>query len=283
MLYAKLDLINKFIKIFSLLIVISCIPFQLNVFADSDPKKAIAEGYRVKGFEEQKRGNFDSALTFYRKAVELGLENAVVYNDLGVLYEQLNIRSKAEEFYLKAIELDPHYLPAYTNLGYLYKAQKNTKLAEKYFIKRYELSEVGDVWADKIKTELVQINPSYKEWITSREAEKMTSDLEEQAKQEFYEKVSRSSGYFKNGEKLYKEQYYKESIEEFDRALELMPNSPKILAARDKARIDLVKQEIEMQTDQAIKLINQGDYDSASSELKSILAAIENKPMLRSK
>ena len=283
MLYAKFSLNNKLIKSFSLLVVISCISFQLNAFADSDPKKDIAEGYRVKGFEAQKRGNFNNALTFYSKAVELGLENAVVYNDLGVLYEQLNIRSKAESFYLKAIELDPHYLPAYTNLGYLYKAQKNTKLAEKYFIKRYELSEPGDIWADKIKTELVQINPSYKEWITSREAEKMTSDLEEDAKREFYEKVSRSSEYLKNGEKLYKEQYYKEAVEEFDRALELMPNSPKILAARDKARLDLAKQEIETQTDQAIKLINQGDYDSASSELKSILAAIENKPMLKSR
>lgn len=283
MLYAKSALRNKILKIFSLLVVISWFPNQSQVFAKDVQKLSIAEEYRAKGFEEQKRGNLNNALTFYTKAVELGLENAVVYNDLGVLYEQFNIRSKAEEFYLKAIELDPKYLPPYANLGYFYKNQRDVKSAEKYFIKRYDLSEPGDPWADKVKEELLKINPKYNEWITYREAAKMSRDIEEQAQKEFIEKVSRSNEFFKNGERLYKEQYYKEAIEEFDKALQETPNSPKILAARDQAKLDSAKQEIETQSEQAIKMINRGDYDSASSELKDILATIENKPILKAK
>jgi tetratricopeptide (TPR) repeat protein len=259
---------------FSLLLLLISFTFQFNAFAGTDPKDTVMEEYRAKGYEEQQKGNLGNALTFYSKAVELGLTNAKVYNDLGVLYEQMGIRSKAEIYYLKAVETDPKYLPPYLNLGYLYKQTGNIKSAEKYFIKRYELSKPNDPWAQKAKEELLKISSSYEQWFVDREAKQLNVELTQQAEQEFYDKVNRSNEYFKNGERLAKQEMYKEAVEEFDHALEFTPKSPKILAARDQARHELARRELEEQSNEAVRLIQQGDYTSA----QHILTTIQDKP-----
>ena len=77
----------------------------------------------------RKKGNLYDALSYYTKAIELGLESPVVYNDMGVLYEQVNLRTKAEQFYLKAMALDDKYLPTYSNLAYYYQADGDQERA----------------------------------------------------------------------------------------------------------------------------------------------------------
>src|SRR3989338_9111911 len=103
----------------ALLLFISCITFHTYVFADI--QEQAAEEYRVLGYAEQQKGNLSEALSYYTKAIELGLNNAVVLNDMGVLYEDINLNARAQEYYLKAIQSDRHYLPPYFNLAYLYQ------------------------------------------------------------------------------------------------------------------------------------------------------------------
>ena len=266
------------LTITALLVIISTFTFHKNVFAGS--KETQAEEYRSQGLEQQQKGNLETALTFYTKAVELGLENAAVFNDLGVLYEQFNLGSKAEDYYLKALKFDPQYLPTYTNLGYFYKQSGSLGKAEQFFRKRYLLSAEEDPWKEKMEKELLQIDPRYKDWFTALAAEKLNEEMVRRAQEEFYDKLNRSAQFFKNGQLFYEQCKYEEAIEEYDHALELMPDSPKILAARDQASIDLAKQEIQEQSDRAVQMIHQGEYIGAKDEIQEILTTLQNKPNL---
>ena len=68
-----------------LLVSISCITFQYKfVFAGS--KSDIADTYRIKGQEAHQRGDLAEALSFYTKAISLGLEDVVLLNDIGILF-----------------------------------------------------------------------------------------------------------------------------------------------------------------------------------------------------
>src|SRR5262245_39278494 len=119
-----------------LLLFISCCAFHSHALADE--KKITAEEYRDLGFVEQQKGNLPQALTYYIKATELGLDNAAVMNDIGIIYEKADFISKAEVYYLKSVHTDEAYLPALMNLAYLYQGQGKNELAFEYFQKRFE-------------------------------------------------------------------------------------------------------------------------------------------------
>ena len=99
------------------------------------------------------------ALRFYTKALALGFDDAQIFNDIGVVYEQLDVIDKAEEYYLKAIELDPDYLAPYTNLAFFYKAQGKRDRAAEFFQRRLELGSEDDPWQDKARQELYKLRP----------------------------------------------------------------------------------------------------------------------------
>ena len=60
------------------------------------------------------------------------MENAVLLNDMGVLYEEIDFYNRAENHYLKAIQLDNKYLPPYINLAYLYQRLGRAEKAAQY-------------------------------------------------------------------------------------------------------------------------------------------------------
>ena len=93
--------------------------------------QAMAREYREQGLAFQRQGDPVTALSFYQKAVELDPAYAVVYNDLGVVYEAMRFIDRAEESYLKAVKLDPEYLSAYTNLALLYENKRDLEKAER--------------------------------------------------------------------------------------------------------------------------------------------------------
>jgi len=271
--------INRIIRV--LLFFISFVPFHTIVYADI--KQDTAEEYRLQGYAEQQKGNFNDALSYYIKAISLGLENAVVLNDMGVLSEQLGQRARAEQYYRKAMDVDPQYLPGYTNLAYLYKNQGDLDKAFKFFIQRYEMADPGDLWAEKVKEEILRIRPEYKQRIVFLEAQRLNQELTTKAHEEFYNRVQTANEHYKKGEGFLEKRRYQKSITEFDLALQLTPGNPKVIEARKKAVLELSKENIKQGSERAVRMLNIGDTISARNEVQKILTTIPNKPMLISR
>jgi tetratricopeptide (TPR) repeat protein len=116
-----------------------------------------AREHRYQGVEYQRLGNFDMAMAYYQKAVELDPAYAVAYNDLGIIYEAKGMSDRAEESYLKAVKIDPNYLSSYSNLALFYEGKRDLKQAAVYWQKRIEFGPVGDPWTEKARKRLEDI------------------------------------------------------------------------------------------------------------------------------
>lgn len=211
-----------------LLFSIFLITFHSNGYADKF-LELTAEEYRDQGYALQQKGNLFEALESYTKAIELGLESAVVLNDIGILYEQLGVQAQAERYYLSAVKLDEQYLPAYINLAYLYQKNGHVDRAAKYFKLRYELAGPNDPWAERAKEELLKISPEFKKELLSFEAERLSQEMVEQAHEEFYERILRANEHHKKGEEFLRSHQYRKAFIEFDYALTLTPKNPKVV------------------------------------------------------
>ncbi|MCX5712618.1 MAG: tetratricopeptide repeat protein, partial [Candidatus Omnitrophica bacterium] len=77
--------------------------------------QAQARGYRKEGLEAQNRGDLVKALDYYSKAAQYDPGYAVVFNDLGIVYEATDDSTRAEQSYLQAIKIDPNFLSPYSN------------------------------------------------------------------------------------------------------------------------------------------------------------------------
>lgn len=266
-------------RAFILLFFISFVAFHSEVFADT--KQKIAEEYRAQGYAQQQKGNWYDALTYYDKAIALSLEyDAVVFNDMGVLYEQVGLPARAEYCYLQAIRTNKDYLPPYTNLGYLYLKKGEKEEAFRYFRERYESAGPSDPWAQKMQEELLNIHPEYQERILAREAQRLDEDLVRRAREVFARRVERASEHYQKGWQLSKNKNYMSAIEEFNKALKLTPQDPRVMRAREQALRELRKERLREYSDQAIRSLDSGDSFSARNEIRKMLTTVPNEPVL---
>ncbi|OGX37558.1 MAG: hypothetical protein A3G91_06085 [Omnitrophica WOR_2 bacterium RIFCSPLOWO2_12_FULL_50_9] len=266
-------------RIFILLFFISFVTFHSEVFADT--KQKIAEQYRAQGYAQQQKGNWYDALTYYDKAIALGLEyDAVVFNDMGVLYEQVGLPAKAEYCYLQAIWTNKDYLPPYANLGYLYFKKGEKEKAFLYFRERYESADPSDPWAQKIQEELLNIHPEYQQRILAREAQRLDEELMKRAREDFARRVERASEHYRKGRQIFQDKNYMSAIEEFNKALKLTPQDPRVMRAREQALRELRKERLREYSDQAIRSLDSGDSFSARNEIRKMLTTVPNEPVL---
>lgn len=116
--------------------------------------KSMAARYRDQGLGAQQVGDFDKALVYFQKSVELDPSLAVTYNDLGVLYEAKGWTDKAKIAYGKAIDMDPMLPGPYYNLGSIYAKEGDYDKAVGYFKKRVLVGEWNEAWTEKARQEL---------------------------------------------------------------------------------------------------------------------------------
>ena len=76
-----------------------------------------------------------SALHIGLKLLKLNIKFAVAYNNLGLVYRDLDDLKNAEESFLKSIEIDPNNGDPYNNLGLIYYNANDTIKAEEFFKK----------------------------------------------------------------------------------------------------------------------------------------------------
>jgi tetratricopeptide (TPR) repeat protein len=251
------------------------------IFAENIMQPA-AQDYRVQGYEAQQKGNYDQALVFYLKAISLGDKTALLYNDIGVVYEELGVFDRAQENYEQAIAEDPQYLSAYSNLAYMFKEQGNKEKALEYFRKRYELSGTDDPKKEKIFEEILALDPTYKQRLIRSELETTSQALQQKAQDEFNQDVARSERHFQKGQQYLQEKNYEKALLEIDRALGLTPQNPKLVRAKEQVLHEQKIAEVKARTNEALKKLDAGELDAAKAEFQNILAIIPNEPVQKS-
>jgi tetratricopeptide (TPR) repeat protein len=85
-----------------------------------DRSGLIAAIYTNRGVIYGKSGQYQKAISYFTRAIELNPEDAETYSNLGKAYAGLGQYLKAISDYTKAIELDPKYAVAYNNRGLAY-------------------------------------------------------------------------------------------------------------------------------------------------------------------
>ena len=131
-------------------------------FTSQNPKEMTelqmtARQYRAQGLALQNAGDLDSAMNLYQKAIQYDPFYAVVYNDLGVVYEAKGFNDRAKECYLRSIQIDPNYLSAYSNLAIFYEGQRDLQSAANYWERRAKLGNPEDPWTKKAALRLNDI------------------------------------------------------------------------------------------------------------------------------
>lgn len=97
------------------------------------------EGYRRIAIAYMNVNKYDKALECYQKVIELNPDFPEIYNNVGNTYMKKNEYYKAIEYYKKAIEKKNDYYEAFKNIGLAYKNLKNYDEAIKYYKKAIEI------------------------------------------------------------------------------------------------------------------------------------------------
>ena len=116
-----------------------------------------AIGYRIEGYEAQRRGDLANALSLYQKAAALDSTYPTPHNDIGVLLEEQERLEEAEQAYRQALTLSPNYLEAHANLAMLYERMGQKERAIYHWLKRYQLGDPHDPWTARAEERLVAL------------------------------------------------------------------------------------------------------------------------------
>jgi tetratricopeptide (TPR) repeat protein len=98
-----------------------------------------AEEYYKQGLEYNDKYDYDTAITYYKKAIDLDPKNSYWYSSLGFAYQGLKKYEDAITYHKKAIELDPKNGDKYGNLGWTYHELKRYEDAIPYYKKAIDL------------------------------------------------------------------------------------------------------------------------------------------------
>lgn len=178
-----------------------------------------AQEYRDKGYEAQRLGNLDMALSYYQRAIESDPSYAVAYNDIGIVLESRGLNDKAKEAYLKTISLDPNYLSAYYNLAALCEKEGDFQKAAYYWKMRMSLGDWSDNWTWKAKEHLENLQSKVPELASKDIAliANSSGDPKRAAKYHIY----RGRQYASDGD-------YVSALKEFNTAIALDPQNYEI-------------------------------------------------------
>lgn len=250
--------------------------FHASSFAVIEFGKEIDE-YRSVGYQAQQEGDFNRALTFYSKATAMGGNDPWIFNNVGVIYEQMGLIDQAELNYLKALEIDPHYLPPYTNLAFLYKERGDIDRAISYFRKRIDAAPSNDEWVAVLIKELSILDPNYRMEVVDTQLEQTGQRLYEMVQEELSLNVSRADGHYREAVELLDQKQFDAAVEEIDKAMALTPDNPKLQKMRAKILYDERMFEARQKLDKAVEFLDSGDMDSARQEFQGILTILPDE------
>ena len=92
--------------------------FYFNKALEINPKIAVV--YYNRGLAYDNKSQYDQAISDYTKAIELNQRYADAYYNSGLAYDNKSQYDQAISDYSKTIEIDPKYASAYNNRGFAY-------------------------------------------------------------------------------------------------------------------------------------------------------------------
>ena len=113
--------------------------------------------YRAQGYEAQRRGDKEAALSLYQKAAALDSTYPTPLNDTGVLLEEKGQLQEAEQAYQQALAINPNYLEPHANLAMLYERMGQKEQAVFHWMRRYQLGDPYDPWTARAEERLVAL------------------------------------------------------------------------------------------------------------------------------
>ncbi|MBD3264253.1 MAG: tetratricopeptide repeat protein [Candidatus Omnitrophica bacterium] len=239
-----------------------------------------ARAYREEGYRLQSLGDFQTALSYYQKAVQIDPHFYEAYNDLGVVYETLGNDEEALNMYKKALDINPEYLPAYTNLAFLHENIGNIKKATFYWKKRYLLGQEGSYWKEVARQHLLKLGtyPQVRQEMLEEEAARLSRELIYKREQKKLEKIEEAKLHLDLGNRALTEGDYEIATKEFRTVLSLNPPDEKL---KNKTR-ELYAQAERLyfrnqalaNTKSALDYIKSNDYLSAGDKLEEALTAV---------
>lgn len=118
----------------TLLLTIVLITTQLSVLSEepNQPKPASASVYNL-GLKSYEQGDTESAITFFKKAIDLDPDFVDAYYNLGAIYKKQGNNQSAIWAFKKAVEINPSDYEAKFELAICLLEEKNYLEAKKYF------------------------------------------------------------------------------------------------------------------------------------------------------
>lgn len=204
-------------------------------------------------------GVVEKSLTDFDKVVE---EAQNSYNK-GVLFFKKGEYEKAVIKFNEALKWTPNH-PKYLKARQLATQMVTENDVRKYSAKALDRIREGDLEAARgMLNQMVEVIP---------QAEYSVSEMDLDSR------LKVANQLLVLGEKLFDENRFHEAVIQYDQALVLTPDNPKVIRAREKALIELTKNDIKQRSDRAVELLNSGDVINAREELKKLLAIIPNEP-----
>ncbi|GFP34143.1 super killer protein 3, partial [Candidatus Hakubella thermalkaliphila] len=72
------------------------------------------------GINYKNKGQYEKAITEYKKAIQTNPNLSQAYDNLGIIYVKMGLYGQAIAAYEKALEINPHNPQAHNNLGIAY-------------------------------------------------------------------------------------------------------------------------------------------------------------------
>lgn len=96
---------------------------------------------------QQDKFEFEQAIVYFLKAIQLNPKQINAYNNLGNIYLDLKEYDEAKKIYQKILNLQPNYMKGYSNLGLIYKHEGNLEKTIECYLKALELDpNIPDVY-----------------------------------------------------------------------------------------------------------------------------------------
>ncbi|XP_006869038.1 PREDICTED: small glutamine-rich tetratricopeptide repeat-containing protein alpha [Chrysochloris asiatica] len=117
----------------------------------SEEDSAEAERLKTEGNEQMKVDNFEAAVHFYGKAIELNPANAVYFCNRAAAYSKLGNYAGAVQDCDRAICIDPSYSKAYGRMGLALSSLNKHAEAVAYYKKALELDPDNETYKSNLK------------------------------------------------------------------------------------------------------------------------------------
>jgi tetratricopeptide (TPR) repeat protein len=215
---------------------------------NQEARKKQAHASRVLGEAYYGQGKYTLALRELLKAKELNPDDQILHDDLGLTYMAKGRLDLAIKHFKKALEIDPGYAPAKNNLGTVYLRKEDWDTAIKHFKEvsedvlyltpQFPLSNLGWCYYNKGEYELavkyyreaLEISPKLfyalrglgVTYIAMGKGSEAVATLEVGVKQ--YPRIAQL--HFDLGEAYTLLSQYKKAFNEFQKVIELVPNTP---------------------------------------------------------